>query len=308
MSRTYLITLFLLVTCFLGGMVYLHFHLVDQQLAAQSAQASPVLALAMERSQERMNMVVWELQARLEDDSKAKFRPILPTIESISETQESLLQEIQELKEKVDIGLGSEIIETPLRNLLEQDRLARKEIVYIMSKFLEDFGEQMDLNRREIFEKKEFYRKEIVTTSFHFSGCENQVVLQNELDLLKLSVLNLQEFLVQDLAQISGGRTLNCFFGPKYYPVVSAGFLNAVVGRSHEARISVGNFATELKPENIRIVIEGDTLLLNEAGWIDFSLIPKKRGEQALEMELLITNPLTGEVISSESSYGYYAY
>jgi hypothetical protein len=114
--------------------------------------------------------------------------------------------------------------------------------------------------------------------------------------LLTLDYLEVVGKVVHDVIDISGGKTISCFFGPEFFPVVSTGFLNPRRGEIISTRLSVGNYATELHPEDVTIIIDGDSLQPNSAGFIDYDFVPRNRGQQVLEMQLLTRNRLTGEV------------
>jgi hypothetical protein len=228
-----------------------------------------------------------KIKDRLQEDSKERFRPILPFINKARQGEDELL----------DAALTFE--EGDIEDLHHLHHL-RQEFLNALrdsaASLLMRHGHQMDLSPDDI-NAKILHQQTVVE---HISAPPTKTTSTSSFsldrDLILLDYLNVLEKMLLDITQISGGRIIRCFLGPEFFPVVNTGFLNPRRGESISTRLSVGSYATTLDPEDITIIIEGDSLKPNMAGYIDYDFVAHRRGKQELEMELVLKNPLTGEV------------
>ncbi|MBX2872350.1 MAG: hypothetical protein KTR30_09630 [Saprospiraceae bacterium] len=70
-------------------------------------------------------------------------------------------------------------------------------------------------------------------------------------------------------------------------------------------KIAIGSHYSRLDHRNSKIIVDGDTLSLNEEGVAYYKRLVTGNGEQSMELNCEIYNPLTGEVVVGEGSYFY---
>lgn len=304
MTRSFAIAFILTTLSLFGGLFYLQHRVLTERHAATFTYAEAVQQKTIEQKREQLDELVWRINDRLQDESKARYRPIQPFIERARGGEAELIAAAGALAPGSTDGL-------------QQLLRLREQLLTTLSDsatgLLEGYGYQMDLSPEEIEAKSASYRKRIAQIHHLPATDLTESAFTLHRDLIVLDYLNGLEEVLLDVTGVSGGKMISCFFGPEFFPVVSTGFLNPRRGEKVSTRISVGNYATSLDPEDVTIIIEGDSLKPNSAGFIDYNFVvrqrgkadfsfkPRKRGKHSLKMECLVTNPLTGEVRRGES-------
>lgn len=114
------------------------------------------------------------------------------------------------------------------------------------------------------------------------------------------------DFAMQSYQQIND---LNTYLGCRrmislpYQPIVFSEQYAVKKGEKFNAQISIGNYVTYLKPEDVVFELNGDTLLLDSSGITPISLVADEIGKNILDMNCQIRNPFTGEVREYSSTY-----
>lgn len=128
-------------------------------------------------------------------------------------------------------------------------------------------------------------------------------IFRLKLYLLQQIGLKHQRFFEDKFLDFTRGNQL-CGFSIQY-PVLLPKKGCLELGEYFEAEASVATYPMGVNPENIRIVINGDTLRLNEDGLSSYKMKPKKRGELLFNMECILEHPLTGKLHRNTSEYRF---
>ena len=288
MSRTYALALIFAAVTLIGGLFYGQYRYLTGGQKEVAGYAAEVHERVIEGQLEEMERRAMEVEDRLEEDSKYRFRPILSFLNNAFERRDAYLDRVEENKENPDSDLAAfwHFHDAELDSL-----------VTAYTTFLRKFGRDMDLRLEDINAKVTHVGKNIDEVRFESGGTmpftSGKSLTQ---ELLTLDYLEVVGRVVQDVIDLSGGKVISCFFWPEFFPVVSTRFLNPRLGETIYTRLSVGNYATELDPEDVTIIIDGDSLQPNSAGFIDYDFMARNRGRQVLEIQLLTRSRLTGEV------------
>jgi len=108
--------------------------------------------------------------------------------------------------------------------------------------------------------------------------------------------------LVNSMAELAGGRVVEF---DAFFPVVQAEKAYVIKGEPFNAEISVGTYSTQINPDDIKIMVNGSQLKVNEDGKAEYSTRTTSTGKKTLKMQVEVTNPLTGEVTDGESTFQY---
>ncbi|MEM8528202.1 MAG: GldM family protein [Bacteroidota bacterium] len=108
--------------------------------------------------------------------------------------------------------------------------------------------------------------------------------------------------LVNEMAGFSGGRVVEF---DKFFPVVSAKKAYVIAGEPFEAEISVGTYSSQIKPENVRITVNGSSLPVNSDGIATYKASTSSTGVKTLNLTAAVTNPLTGETSDGKKTFEY---
>lgn len=298
MSRTYALALIFTAVAVIASLFYLQHHLLTERNEAMLAYAEGVHERAIALKQEHLDEMVNALSDQLMDEARARFRPMRPLIEEARTGEQKLIDRAAALRE----GTAGE-----LRQLLELRNDLLLELINATKHFLSQYGKQMDLSDAEVSTKTTLLEKYIADILRQPVGGFSTSSFSQQRDLMVLDYLSVVEVVVNDVRNIAGGKVISCHFGPEFFPLVVTGFLNPQRGEKISTRLSIGSYSTALNPEYVTIVIGGDSLKPNAAGFIDYDFIAQRRGRQELNMELFIQNPLTGEVSTQgTTSYQYF--
>lgn len=108
--------------------------------------------------------------------------------------------------------------------------------------------------------------------------------------------------LVNSMAELAGGRVVEF---DAFFPVVQAEKAYVIKGETFNAKVSVGTYSTQINPDDIKISVNGSLLKVNEEGKAEYSTRATSTGKKTLNMEVEVTNPLTGEVTPGKGTFQY---
>ncbi len=295
MSRSYALALMLTGLAVLGSLVYLQHYLIVRNYQQLFDHSIEIHERVVARQLEQQENFVQKMQDLLEDEAKARFRPLLPFCDGIQERQEACLQ----LAQKIQQGqapaaeLLEELVQLQTANLLK----TREAYAVLLFKHGEDFGYRKTENVTSVA-KVEDIRAATAESLRKVITNRAQVPAASLAGLLLTDYLQAEQQVMEMAGNLSGGKMLTCFFGPEFYPIVASDKIKTV--------ISVGSFAFGPSPEDFTLVVAGDSLKLAPDGSVRYTFQPERRGQQDLEVKLFLTNHLTGEVrqqATSTSSY-----
>jgi hypothetical protein len=298
MSKGYALAVILTAISAFGSLFYLQNKVLTERHAATFAYAEGVNERVIAQKREQLDELVMKINKQLEEDSKERFRPILLFVAKAREEEDELLAAALVLKQ----GDSED-----LNELLHQRQYILNNLRDSAASLLMEYGHQMDVNADDVDAKivnhQRIIEEAIVPPIKDFSNPAYSL----DRDLILLDYLNVLEKMLLDVTQISGGKVISCFFGPEFFPVISSQFSNPQLGETINTKLSVGNYATSLRSEDVFILVKGDTLRMGLDGTVDYNFKATKRGRQKFKMELFLRNPLTGEVRQEATSdYSYY--
>lgn len=108
--------------------------------------------------------------------------------------------------------------------------------------------------------------------------------------------------LVNQMAELAGGRVIEF---DAFFPVVQADKNYVIRGEPFKAKISVGTYSTQIKPEDITLSVNGNRLTVGEDGSAEFTAPTNSLGTKTLQLAAEVRNPLTGEVSGGDATYAY---
>lgn len=293
MSKGYAIALIFTTLSVFGSLFYLQHRMMAAELKAISDYAEGVHKRVITLKQESMSEAFKKLDDDLQDDTKFRFRPILPFIDKAQKREEVFLKAAANEENLSMEGLLS-------LNELRQAHL--EDLLTDYTTLLEDFGHQMDLRADDIDVKLKHISAAVKEESHQAMPTFSTTSFSQGRDLLVLQYLNAMESVVLDAIQIAGGRVISC---GGYFPVFVANIYNPKRGQLVKAKVSIGSYSTALNPDNIILTAGNDTLTINPDGTADYEFSASKRGQHTIDLRFQITNPLTGLVQTGEGSYIY---
>ncbi len=113
---------------------------------------------------------------------------------------------------------------------------------------------------------------------------------------------NAEALAVGKLAELAGGKQI--VFN-QFFPVINAKKAYVIKGERFEADISLGAYSSDIPPENINLTVNGERMRVGEDGKAVFSAGTSTTGTKTLNLTATVTNPLTGEVTKSTSTFDY---
>lgn len=122
--------------------------------------------------------------------------------------------------------------------------------------------------------------------------------------ILQSSFYEYQREIETIFANLIYARTY-CSF-EKYFPVVienTGGCLNK--GDLLEMKIGIGTYSSLIDSKNTKIIVDGDTLFVNDSGVAIYEKPVNTTGEQELDIKCIMFNPLTGAINSGGTSFIY---
>uniref|UniRef100_UPI0023557ED8 hypothetical protein n=1 Tax=Neolewinella agarilytica TaxID=478744 RepID=UPI0023557ED8 len=244
----------------------------------------------------------------LREPSKGKFRILLPVITSANEGFKGIINRFQVIGcDRWGAPLPVDEQANALRQLSNDIALDLSMFQSAYFNMLNEHGKEVDLRDEDVEEAKERARNFLQEG---FGKSLDNLMSGNHFqrrDLLILAYVQVHERILQDVVDIAGGKVIACHFGPKQYPFIAESFENPRVGEPINTYLGIGTYDDELDIHHLRVVVNGDTLRANNRfGMMQYSFTPRHKGDQALEMEMLYENPLTGEVFSRKYYHNYF--
>lgn len=133
----------------------------------------------------------------------------------------------------------------------------------------------------------------------------NQMPLAAVLPLLtKISsdARNVESFLLGQLMELSGGRVIEF---NKFFPVIRPKQSYVMKGDPFEAELSIGTYSDQIDPNNIKLKVNGKLLRADQNGKVYFKESTNRIGQNKLDLECVVMNPLTSEFVKGTSSFVY---
>lgn len=207
----------------------------------------------------------------------------------------------------VDEGMGQE-----LENKIQS---TRDQLIVIYSKLIRENWKNFDLKEEQVESKiqaitsnmtlaidnawKESDKKSWAEYKF------KQMPLAAVLPLLSQIQNNTrgaEANLVNDLAAVAGGKTIVL---DQFFPVINAQKSYVIKGEPFKAEISLGSYSSQLDPSNIQLTVNGSPVKVGEDGKAILTQVPNSTGTKTLTLGCKVTNPLTGEVKTGNSTFKY---
>jgi len=107
---------------------------------------------------------------------------------------------------------------------------------------------------------------------------------------------------VGKLAELVGGKQI--VFN-QFFPVINAKKAYVIKGGKFEAEVSLGAYSSDIPPANINLTVNGQRLPVGKDGKAIFTDNASGLGTKTLNLSATVTNPLTGEVSTSKSTFDY---
>ena len=99
------------------------------------------------------------------------------------------------------------------------------------------------------------------------------------------------------------------YFGTKLltfnFSVVSRKKSYIIKGEKFQSEISIGTYSSQINPSDIRLTVNGKLLEVGANGKAIFNQNASSTGKKTLKLTCAVTNPLTGEVKTGESTFEY---
>ena len=304
----------------------------------------------------QLETTVRGLKELLKDDSKAKFKPLVPAADAIQTEVDNYITYVDGLRDQLideagdqdgEVGpgdytekYGAQVLkglknkdvttrllvlgedgdggEPGLGAELKQRTLdTRQRLIDLYSDLLKQYGEDFDRTEEEVNTliqsvalnmpfniSDEEWQNESDKTSwedFKFGHMPLAAVLplmsQMQSDL-KVSEANL----INSLNELAGGKVVEV---DNFFPVFEADRSYVIGGEKLNAKVSVGAFSSALDPSNVTLKANGQRLAIGSDGKADFSLVASGSGPKTINLEVAVTNPLTGETKTGTNTFTY---
>ncbi len=268
---------FSVICCTVGGTLWLERQLNHHSTESDTALVARLHERSLEQRLDHLESLVSTTETLLGVEWKENLRFILPRISMVSHQLLQITEESKELSKEELVGQGEEFL-----------RETQAELTHSILLHREDFG-MSEAQVTELFAEK--VAEELVLGQ-----------LPDRLTMLHALALRTVE-LVEEYVNFSRGRLITCDFGP--FPVLMPETGGITLGSTLKGKIGVGSYSLMLDPAYVSILINGDTLTVNPDGRADFSITPSRRGRQELGCEVVVTNPLTGQVRRNSSTFTY---
>lgn len=115
---------------------------------------------------------------------------------------------------------------------------------------------------------------------------------------LKVSEANI----INSLRKVAGGKVVEV---DNFFPVFEADKGYVIGGERLTAKVSVGAFSSALDPSNVVLKANGSRLNIGPDGKADFSTVATGSGPKTINLEVAVTNPLTGETKTGKNTFTY---
>jgi hypothetical protein len=253
--------------------------------------------------EEQTKDLIRETERDLEEPWKEKYALVGPALRRVSKQYERMQEEISTL-------IAENKAESNIESAIEQIVFQRLDsVIFLYNNLLLTSGERpFGLSQQGI---------ELELTSFEQNRLDEFANWKtNNLQLLQTSyapyaLLDLYQKIQMDryktiekITWFTGGiAACNWWI---YFPIVTPKHSAVRKNQAFEAEISVGTYSSDIDPKDLTIIINNDTLPVNSDGRATLVIPPTYRtGEQALKLQALVRNPLTGEVSSGDAVFRY---
>lgn len=208
------------------------------------------------------------------------------------------------------------LVEQGKGNELEQKiRTTQQKLIKQYEALLTTHGKNFDLNEEEIVNKIAALKRNIALrvtedwkssdkkswAAFKFKQMPVAAVLPL-LSQIQTNARTTEADLVSDLAKLAGGRTIVI---DQFFPIINADKSYVIKNETFRAKVSLGSYSTQMNPENIKLMVNGQRLRIGPDGTADFSQVARQTGSKKLTLNSEVTNPLTGEVTKGSSTFEY---
>lgn len=300
MSRSFSLLLIALGLTILGSLVYLHFHLMERQHAELFDHAHKVNEQVIEQKRQEIDWLHWRTEEFFLDVIYARRSMVL----DIFKEAELRLEDYFDAVEKFDQQTGGNV------NPLDIQSLANAALTPVIDTAIQVFQEhheQLDMREEDMLSltsdfielKGSIARR--LTTSTPPSG-----TLHLEQDVVTLELLANFTDLLHRVASLSCYTA--CFTLESYFPVVMADANFVRAGETMQIKTALGSYASALQPEDVVLLIDGDTVRIGYDGTGYYTIKASELGEHTIPTKCIVTNPLTGQVRVGEGKFSYLVY
>ncbi len=304
----------------------------------------------------QLETTVRGLKELLKDDSKAKFKPLVPAADAIQTEVDNYITYVDGLRNQLIDETGNQdgivddgdrvekhgtMVLKGLKNkdvttrmlvlgpdgeggepglgaeLKQRTIETRQRLIDLYSELLNKYGEDFDRTEEEVntliqsvalnmpfnIDDTEWQNESDKTSweDFKFGHMPLAAVLplmsQMQSDL-KVSEANL----INSLNELAGGKVVEV---DNFFPVFEADRSYVIGGEKLNAKVSVGAFSSALDPSNVTLKANGQRLNIGPDGKADFSLVASGSGSKTINLEVAVTNPLTGETKTGTNTFQY---
>jgi len=306
MTRAYAVSLIFVALLIASGAFWWQHVTLTSRTDADIKLAVDVNERVVEVLERSIRERTHKMSTLLEDESKERFGPI-QQVSVEADNAKAVFDKAYKVNNQIATNPRHQVAD--LQDLHVITRRGVRKVFSKYSAILREYGEQMDLRREEAETKIEriYARLEPVLTSFDRIAASDDSNVAYKLSLIQVGFLTALDEVLEDIASMAGGKVISCHFGPEFYPIIATNFVNPKHGDTLSTRLWAGSYATELRPEDITIIVNGDSLHSGLNGYIDYSYVAQGRGEKSLKMELIVRNRLTGELTrQGVTEYGYF--
>lgn len=226
------------------------------------------------------------------DSSRVKFNMLLEPIVTVSQN------------ELAQVMVDKETVKNIVDLVLKENEEIHRKIAAIIQDDFANFGLKEEW-KDELLKELSGIQSSIASDEL-LSGSNSEVSGVNSF----LTLLVLQSFHNQvlrsyeeKLARLTYGHTSTILNA--YFPVIveaTNGCLSR--GDSLQMKIGVGNYSSLVSPSTI-IIVDNDTLAVDDGGIATFNKKVVERGAHKLEIKCILFHPITGEVGMGQGEYNY---
>lgn len=245
----------------------------------------------------------------LEDDSKAKFRPIIPVLYQVGSLQKEVLADMEQSK-RSSIRKNLPFLASPerLANFTKISQRALEEMATSAQELIREYGHEFDLSKTDIADFNQDFQD--IVSSFKTTSGANLLAMtfqtgEERFALLELD-FRLRALQIQSkLRRVHGGKVISCF-PPPLLPYLDSYDLVAKQGTKHALDFGISDYTSTINPDNILLVVGKDTVQFFAGRVTSVPVSTQKPGKHKIDTKLIIINPLTGRKSVNEASFHYY--
>ncbi|MEM6769440.1 MAG: hypothetical protein AAF597_02550, partial [Bacteroidota bacterium] len=273
------------------GAIGWHFHVLDQH----NKDLVSTSLLLNERSNEALGKVVLEscfgLEHEIMELSWEGYLPLLAQLKRIEDQVHALDEKLISAKN------GQELL------AVTQEVVG--DLVTVQKLMVESHETNFELWEDHLRETID--RLDKLSQQDLFPKAPNKISTEDQERFIWLQAMVKQHFLLSCLDLVNElGMLIKrpCFAFEQRFPIVNRPDIVSV-GQPAKFRIMAGTYTVSNQPENVSFIVNGKTYHPGYDGVLEYEFIPAGRGKQQLDVRLEITNPLTGEVRTSQAIHTY---